>query len=227
MARNILDLAFAVRQGDDSQSSVWRLWATRQGDVYFASRGLAGIAKYSFHISGICRSALTSQQVESGSRSRLIHRWVRLPSPPSGSSQASRVMLLAVPSDYLSLSRGSAPAHTTWVAAASQGGATFFELAFTRESRASVESAFLANGRTLLAYGQLPTDESVLLNYYHGDWVNQDLRLEGNADAPGLLFSASDPRQTGRPIRLTFGPMPNDCDSAILQELGGYVEEAG
>ena len=40
---------------------------------------------------------------------------------------------------------------------------------------------------------------------------------------PNLLFSANDPLNTGRPIRMFFGPMPKDGDALVLQELGGYA----
>lgn len=61
MAKNIADLRFAIKNSSGLVSSIWRLWATRHGDVYLATRSMAKIEKFSFHKSGICRSAFTNE----------------------------------------------------------------------------------------------------------------------------------------------------------------------
>lgn len=75
----------------------------------------------------------------------------------------------------------------------------------------------------MLFYAPLPTDEAMFVNYYHSDWQNEDLSIPGAGKVADLLFSANDPYDTGRPIRIRFGPMPADGDALILRELGGYA----
>ena len=76
----------------------------------------------------------------------------------------------------------------TWIPAAPQGGATYLELAYTRESETSVRNAFSAGDRHLLTYTPLPNGEAFLSSYYHADWENKDLRSPkgGKQRIPGL-----------------------------------------
>jgi hypothetical protein len=76
-------------------------------------------------------------------------------------------------------------------------------------------------GRQFLLYGRLSTVEAVLIDYYHADWVNSDLKVPGGGEVADLVFSAPDPDCTGRPIRITFGPIPKEAGAAVVQELGG------
>lgn len=71
-------------------------------------------------------------------------------------------------------------------------------------------------------YVELPTDEALFGSYYHADWENKDLNMPGNGEVANLVFSSRDPCDTGRPIRIRFGPAPSDGDALVLQELGGY-----
>lgn len=117
-----------------------------------------------------------------------------------------------------------AQAKTTTIAAAPPGGATYLELAYTKESREHVLSVFEGNLRCLHSYSELPSGEAFFVSSYHSDWENNDLRsppAKGSVFGE-LLFSANDPAGTGRPVRLLFGPTPRDGDALVLQELGGY-----
>jgi hypothetical protein len=53
------EIRFAVGSREDVRSSVWRLWANKS-ELYLAARTAAGLAKISFHKSGICRYAIAS-----------------------------------------------------------------------------------------------------------------------------------------------------------------------
>ena len=131
MAKNLLNIRFAVRRPDNYISSLWRLWATRHGDVYLAVRSHAGVAKYSFHQSGICRSAFTKEYgTPKKMNDRAVFEWKRVETPIN-SENASRVAWIAFPTDFLSREIKKEQKNVTWVSAAPKGGATYFELAYT------------------------------------------------------------------------------------------------
>jgi hypothetical protein len=227
MSRNLLDLRFGVRRSDGYVSGHWRIWVTRHGDVYLAIRTMAGIEKYSFHRSGICRSAFTSEHGTPSTMSdRAMFKWRRAETPPAGTGGASRVAWMAFPTDYLSRTFDHDDRRVVWIDAAPPGGATYVEIAYTLEPEAEVRRIFRDHSdRKLLGLAELPTGEHLLVDFFHSDWQNNDLRMPGEGGAPDLLFSANDPRDTGRPIRLRFGPAPPDGEFVVIQELGGFVSE--
>ena len=224
MGKNLFDLRFVIEGEDGFRSSQWRLWITSPGDVYLTTRRMGGIQKYIFHQSGICRSAFTKEHGAPNAMSdRAMFKWKRVQTPLAGAGGTSRVAWIAFPSDFLS--RLTAPTtKTAQIAAAPPGGATYLELAYTFESEAFVVSAFQGNQRRLHSYIVLPSGEAFFISSYHSDWENKDLNSPAGAGSvfPNLLFSANDPLNTGRPVRLLFGPMPKDGDALVLQELGGY-----
>lgn len=226
MSKNLLDLRFGIRRPDGFISDIWRAWVTRQGDVYLGTKGMAGIAKYSFHRSGVCRSAFTSQHgTPTTMADRAIFKWRRAETPPPGVNQASRAAWLAFPTDYLSRPVKADDGRTAWIEAAPPGGATYVELCFTAESESTIKEAFDVNSeRRLLQFVELPTKgDSFFIAYYPGEWQNNDLRVPGEGRTADWLFSAEDPLNTGRPLRIRFGPFPKDGDAMVLQELGGFA----
>lgn len=85
MAREI---RFAVGSRDDLRSSVWRLWGNKN-DLFLAARSTAGLSKISFHSSGICRHAVTSQTPRVP-----LDKWMR---PPRSVQGITPVIDLIVP----------------------------------------------------------------------------------------------------------------------------------
>ena len=225
MGKNLFDLRFVIKRNDGLRSSPWRLWITPPGDVYLTTRRMGGIKKYSFHKSGICRSAFTMEQGAPNTiADRAMFKWIRARTPAAGTGGASRVAWIAFPTDFLSRAPLAAGKKHLSIPAAAPGGATYVELAYTFESKEYALSAFEGNLRRLHAYTELLSGESFFVCSYHSDWENNDL---ASPPAPGsvfpeLLFSAKDTRDTGRPIRLLFGPTPKDGDTLVLQELGGF-----
>lgn len=69
-------------------SGVWRIWATAtKSDVYVAARALAGTLKFSLHESGDWRHQWVTKAralTFGGTEDRLLDRWERPPSGPSG-----------------------------------------------------------------------------------------------------------------------------------------------
>lgn len=185
---------------------------------------MGGIQKYSFHVSGVCRSAFTQEQgAPAGSADRLMFKWKRVLTPAASGGGASRVAWIAFPSDYLS--RTPEPVvSTTAIDAAPPTGATYVEVGYTFESESFVRDAFNGNLRHLHSYTALPSGEAAFVCSYHSDWENTDLSTPAAPGSviPDLLCSASDPANTGRPYRLLFGPAPQDGDALVLRELGCF-----
>jgi len=158
---------------------------------------------------------------------RAIFKWERFETPNEGNN-VSRVAWIAFPTDYLSREKVKEKKKVIWLEAAPSGSATYIELAYTYKTLKEVKE-LLGNGsdRKIVSYTPLPNREALLVLYYHGEWENNDMRspaTEGSS-FPDLEFSAEDPNDTGRPVRITFGPAPKDGDAMILQELGGYRVE--
>ena len=229
MAKNLYDLRFGIQREDGYVSHMWRLWITRSGDVYLAKRAYGGIEKYSFHVSGVCRDAFTKEHGAPATMlDRAMLKWMRAQTPQRNSGQASRVAWIAFPTDYLSRINEICTKQILWIPAAPPGGATIVELMFTKESKSAVLLGFQNNNRRLLSYTLLPKGEAFVLSYNQGEWINEDLRVPTGKGSvfPDLLFSTNDPRDTGRPVRITFGPSPKNGDALMLREIGGYAEKA-
>ena len=226
MGKNVFDLRFGVQRDDGYKSSVWRLWITQPRDVYLATRSMAGIKKYSFHRSGICRDAFTKGHgTPRTMNDRAMSKWNRASTPPSGSGRASRVTSwLAFPTDYLSRLNNQERKKMLWLPAAPSGSATFVEMAFTNESEAAVCTALKTAQRSLISFTEISDTEAFFTFSYSGEWQNSDLRSPAAPDSsfPDLLFSKDDPAETGRPVRICIASQPNDGDCVLIQELGGY-----
>ena len=142
MAKNILNLRFGVKRTDGYIYSIWRLWATHIGDVYLAVRSHAGVSKYSFHKSGICRSAFTSEYGKPEKMTdRAMFKWKRNVTPTIDDN-ATRVAWIAFPTDYLSRETKK----VTWIDAAPSGSATFIELAYTSKPENEVRKLLSSGG---------------------------------------------------------------------------------
>jgi hypothetical protein len=106
---------------------------------------------------------------------RAMFKWLRAATPPMNSGRATRVAWIAFPTDYLSRITEMSGKEIIWISAAPSGGATYVELCYTLESENTVMTAFQSNGRHLVSYTILPSEEAFFLNYYHADWENKNL----------------------------------------------------
>ena len=196
MTKNLADLRFAITRPDGYRSSVWRAWATSQSDVYLATRSMASIEKLSFHSSLICRRAFSSEHGTPPTMpDRLIHRWRRRPAPTRGEGTATRVAWIAFPTNLLSLTP-SAPAPTplkpiALIPAAPPDGATYVEVAFTRETEADVRASFANRGdRHLVLYQPLPNGEVFLWTTIAlTGWTKTSAFPEGKGPRPSVLLT--------------------------------------
>ncbi len=228
MSRNFLDLRIAVVALQPLASSlVWRIWSNRKGDVFFASRGLAHVTKVSFHKSGICRDAFTSEHGRPVTMpDRAMARWERPAIPQSSSGEFARLLLLGIPTDYLS-PRTSIESKVVQIPAAPPGDAAFVELGLFKGDHATVDRAMQDSSirQGILGVAQAWEDVFVFARWYHGAWDNHDLNLPASPELgshASLRFWASD-AGIDRPIRLTFHAQVKDHEALVLTELGGRL----
>jgi len=193
---------------------------TRDSQVYLGTTALGGIIKYSFHSSPssrACRYAVSSAEPR-----KPLHAWQRGETPPPGEGHATRAALLAFPSDYLSVNATLRDKPPRCIPAASPGGATYLEFIYTHESQTTLAELLEGSCYTVFASAELASEETFAVLYYQDRWDNKDVTVPAKSGAPGYQFTANDPRDTGRPVRIVITNQPKDGDAIILYELGGY-----
>ena len=227
MSRNVANLRFAVYDDALGHSNVWRFWATRHGDVYLATRCLAGIIKLSFHRTGICRYAFTAEHGTPVTLSdRLLERWQRPSIPPGESYNFARLAWLAFPTDYLSQAPLNGTAEATHIPAATLGMATFVEIGLCRCAEHQLQASTNGDVRAgITNYAVLFEDVAVFMRWYHGAWENSDLRIPASHGKVAYRFLANEAKGNTRPIRLTTQSRPKDGDAVLVTELGGCVDD--
>ena len=226
MAKNLLEMRIGVRRSDGFRSSLWKLWATPKSDTYLARRDMAGIQKYSFHAGGMCRSAFTSQHGTPPALSdRAMMKWKRHRTPPAGSGKVAMLARVAFPTNFLSRLADEDNKQVVWIPAAQPGKAAILEVMYTADSKADLIKAVAPVERHVIEYVPLPSGENLAAVSCCAEWDRPELFSPGGDSGsifPDLLFSADDPDDTGRPVRLLWGPTPKDGDALELEELGGY-----
>lgn len=228
MPGNVADLRFVVGTPLLGHSSTWRYWVTRHGDIYLAERGTARHFKVSFHRSGMCRYAFTSQHGRPATMAdRLIRRWQRPDIPLAGSGKFARLAWLALPTDYLSRRTVVGVGNSTVIPPAISGAATFIEFGLTRDSRLAIANAMGgAEDRGIASYALAFDDAAAFVRWYHAAWENKDLKMPASHGRPAYRFHASETAHPERPIRLTMQQPTNDKEALLLTELGGCEDAA-
>jgi len=152
MSNFLLDLSFGVKRSDGYVSDIWHASTTRLGDFHLATGSIAGVEKYSFNKSGMCRSAHTGADgAPAALRDRAGFRWRRAATPPRGSGRASRVAWIAFPTDYLSRPTVEDDGEILWIDAAPACGATYVEFAIAAEPERGIRGVLdIMQDRTLV-----------------------------------------------------------------------------
>lgn len=224
--KNVADLRFMVRSADSRHSSHWRLWITKKGDLYIATSGMAGIAKVSFHQSGIARYANTTEFSASiGKERRPISRWLHPTVPKPGSGKFARLFGLSIPTDYLSKTEREVHPATVFISAAPPGQATFIEVGLTCESADVIVNGLAgADAGGMLLHSPIRPGAFAFVRWVHAQWENQDLTSPSAHGLRGIRFNAVEVVNPHRPLRITIQSMPNDGDALLCTELGGCYE---
>jgi len=221
-------LNFAVGSRDGPRSSVWRLWANKNGDVFVGCRAHASVNKLTFHASGRCHKAFTNEYWAKKFRpncERFDATWHRSPSPPAGEKRGSNGLAICFPTDYLStsLSPDSVPDGTVWVPAATNGRATWIFLWFSRDDEQAVREAIAGSSQRLLLHHAIRPNEYALVLSGELDSGDNDVCFPAEPGGKHLIYTRADPFSTGRPMRVAIGPIIEDGQIPRIWELGGYA----
>ena len=223
MSKNLANLRFGVVDEKYGHSSVWRLWVTKHGDIYLATKGMAGMLKVSFHKSGICRYAYTTEfantrQVED----RLLHKWLRPKVPEAHANQIGRLCSLGIPTNYLSHPTSGPDTKLIQVPAAPPSGTTVIEIGVTRDSENTVlATTGEAVDWGMLLWAPLSADVSLFVRWYHSEEIIGDMNMPASHGLSGYRFAHPELEQPARPIRLHMQSNPADHDCLFVIERGG------
>lgn len=228
MGKNVADLRFGVKRCDRYISSIWRMWATKSGDIYLATVGMAPYKKYSFHQSGISKDAFTKEAWGNRTDDKAVSSWRRGGVPEEGDGKASILGSIEIPTALLSRNTLTIKKKITWLEAAPVNGATVIEFLLTYETENTVKGLLSTlPERTLLYYKQLPNGKSLAVTYFHYKWEQKIKKMDADPKSiipEAIMFSDLDPQDTGRPVRVTLSNLPKDGDHLLIADLGGYKE---
>jgi hypothetical protein len=198
-----VNFRLAVGEPGGPRSNIWRGFS-KGNDVYLTTPGMAGIEKFSFHASGICRRAFTEQEGPAdGETDRVLYRWERVvPAPAGGIVQ---VLTARFPSDYLSTALTPARKAVAWLLPASRGNVTLVDFAFSGAGEEATRAMAETTGRTIVSYTDLPNGEAFVVTSMHHQWNGESFTIPGMLDQPGqYVVAKSDPSNSGRPTRFTM-----------------------
>lgn len=205
MGKNVLDARFGAKKGSQV-SLIWRLWATKHGDIYLKSIGSIP-SKFSFHKSGICRDAFTSESriKPNGQDDRALRKWFRAQPPPKGLKKIVSLAYIQIPTDYLSRETTVYPKKVDWIATCKHSSSLVFFLFLTNEPEQVVMKEIREASRpaTLLKFATFKSGVSVVLAYFFREWKNEEITLGGEGRVNDIIISHEDPLSVGRPIRVT------------------------
>lgn len=221
-ANDRLDARLVVGVPGGARSNTWRIWS--QGDeIYVLSGGMGGVEKLSFHSSGICRKAFTSDWgAPPGLADRATVKWKRNATPPVAEGTGCCVLEVQIATDYLSTGLEALTKKVIWIEPAPSNRMTVLEMFFTRHSDDDLRS--LASGqKKIVVYHRMPNGEAfaVVSCFAEGEPANfyMPASLHESAD---LIFTPDASTAGGRPIRITVYKHPRDGDRMTAWEWGGY-----
>ena len=228
MSKNVADLRFGIQRPDGYISSIWRMWATKSGDVYLATVGMAPYKKYSFHQSGISKDAFTKESWGNRTDDKAVSFWKRGAVPEKGDGKASILGNIEIPTALLSRNTLTIKKQITWLEAAPANGATIVEFLLTHETENAVKD-LLSNlpKRSFLYYKKLPNGKSLAVTYFHYEWEQKIKKINAAPKSiipEAIIFSALDPKDTGRPVRVILNNLPKNGDHLLITDLGGHKE---
>lgn len=220
-----LDARYVVGTLGGARSNVWRVIVKKSGDVYVTSARTGGVEKLSFHKSGICRKAFTSEYgTPKGLNDRATIKWRRDVTPPAGKNQGSFVLEVGITTDMLSLVPTALTKKVTWIDPAPPGDTTVLSMFYTRDSEVVILKG-TQRGR-ILSYTPISADEAFVVRAATFTWDGKDLRVPASHHMnEDYIFSPHDPDRTGRPVRVTIFSIPKDGEKMLAWEYGGYKRQ--
>jgi hypothetical protein len=184
-----------------------------------------GMEKLSFHQSGICRKAFTSEQgIPQGEVDRATLKWRRVATERQGMHRFSRVLSIECPTDFLSKLDETTDKPIVWIPPAPVSMTTFVEMGFTREDCLAIQWQLAGSGlRRLTGFLPLPNGENFVVLAGYGRTRTDNLLVPASHhQSKHLMFSRVDPQCIGRPSRLSLYNLTKEKQMLLVQELGGY-----
>lgn len=197
---------------------------SQKNDIYVSHED-DSTSKLSFHESGICRSAFTSEYgVPVTMGDRVMSKWLRADVPPAGSGRACLLLRIWIATDFLSTNRVRPTKRVCWIPAASIGSGRVIYLVLTKYDEQELVSAIGLN-ESLIAYKRLPNGDAAAVWSAVVDGSEKDFAVVTNHQSPKrqLLISSND--TSARPVHFISGNRPKDHDAKELWEFSGsYVD---
>jgi hypothetical protein len=209
----------AIRSGA-ACSNVWRL-STRKSEAYLAV-GEAKVDKFSFHSSGICRHAFTSEfGTPSGMHDRVMTRWKRAPIPPPNTEKGASVLEVAFPTDFLSTAFPEVPREVHWLPAAPEGHSTHLAFIFSADPPQTVQPLVARGEGELCAAFELENYNWFYIVRFQSAFRGQEIRLPNAGKRRfDFVIARHDTTNSGRPFRLLLMSNPSDGEKMQAWEYG-------
>ncbi|MGH6681603.1 MAG: hypothetical protein ACREDL_22320, partial [Bradyrhizobium sp.] len=201
-------LRLAIGDPENRRSNLWRI-AAYKSDVYVTCGG-AVPAKFSFHKSGICRDAFTSEfGPPAGMHDRVMTRWKRADIPLADTGKACSVLEVAFPTDFLStgLEAPAKPIH--WIDTATPGHSKCIEMFFSGDKPDVAEPLINQAQRTPIAAFPLENGSWFYVASHTIAFPGQEIRILATGNRKfDFLIRRHDVPSSDRSIRILALQLP-------------------
>ena len=215
-------IRFGVKSSTQAVSGTWRLDTQAKGEVYLQKRQPQGIAKYSFHRSGICHYKF----LKPDNKNSEVYKWTRPDVPPVGELQAAFIARIFIPNMSLSfpIIESNLNDKITWISPSFKGNATCFEILFTPENLGTLKS--LVTIETILFHHRMASGYACVLRTYPVKIKHPNFRspATNNSVFSDIIVSEKNPFGIGFPLRMTFNKKPADKQILDIFDVGAYLE---
>lgn len=164
-----LDLKFCVGADPIGMSFIWRVFSNKnKSDVYVSTVGLGQAGtKFSFHQDNLRDAFIERPAHWNPTKDRAIQKWKRAPISKLGDRRETPVLILEVPTDFLSAFQRP-DKKTLLVEPAPKHHSTIIHFSYTYEEQESVEAILASHSnRQLIGHQKLPDGTSFLIHSYH------------------------------------------------------------
>jgi hypothetical protein len=217
----------AIGNPENLRSNLWRV-AVRKSDIYVSTGGGAPV-KFSFHESGICREAFTSEfGVPPGMQDRVMTRWRRGEIPPPNTNKGCSVLEIAIPTDFLSAGLSVPAKKICWIDAAPAGQSKCIELFFSADGPDVAGPLIQQGQRNPIAGIRLENGRWFYTTTHEIPFSGQEMRLPaaGNRKFDFLITRDNIP-SAERSVRILLKNQPADGDKMVAWEYGAFRVEPG
>jgi hypothetical protein len=212
---------FSVGDPENRRSHIWSV-AARRSDVYVSSGGPSP-TKFSFHKSGICRDAFTSEHgAPEGMQDRVVKRWRRAETPPPNTGGASAVLDIIIPTDFLSDGLIVPEKEIFWIAAAPIAQSTCVRMFYSADEPMVAQPLIWQAQLTPIAGILLENGEWFYLAGQETQFSGQEIRIPAAGNRAEDLLIKRNGFQATRWGRIILFNYPQDGERQIAWEYGAF-----